>query len=110
MPRFLHVKPKARPDEIVSFQNSIKFFLFRVKISLILFLVFSSEYYSNIAMRLRAIPNSTEVWWQMSENRTGYKINPSCKLYLFKSRFILFIIFVRFLNPSPELFEYDFFQ
>ena len=44
-------------------------------------LVFPAEYYSNITMRLsntRSIPNSTSVWWEFSENRTGFRISPSC--------------------------------
>ncbi|CAF3346333.1 unnamed protein product [Rotaria sp. Silwood1] len=47
MPRFLHVKPKAKPEDIDSFKK-----------------VFSTEYYANITMglnRTRSIPNSTEV-------------------------------------------------
>ncbi|CAF1290006.1 unnamed protein product [Adineta steineri] len=64
IPRFLHVKPKAKPEEIPAFKN-----------------VFSSEYYADVTMglnRTKSIPNSTEVWWEMSENRTRYKVSPSC--------------------------------
>ncbi len=28
----------------------------------------------------RSIPNSTEVWWEMSENRLAYNVLPACKL------------------------------
>ncbi|CAF1085642.1 unnamed protein product [Adineta ricciae] len=64
MPRFLHVKPKAKPENIESFRK-----------------VFLPEYYANITMglnRAKSIPNSTEIWWKMSENRTGFKVTPSC--------------------------------
>ncbi|CAF3646268.1 unnamed protein product [Rotaria sordida] len=64
MPRFLHVRPKAKPENIEAFRR-----------------VFPTEYYANITMGLnqtRSIPNSTEVWWEMSENRVGYRVSPSC--------------------------------
>ncbi len=92
MPRFLHVKPKATPEEIEPFKPGILFSKNIVCFLLLLFnlyLVFPSEYYSDIIMGLngtKAIPNSTEiqnstaVWWQMSENRTGFDFFPSCKL------------------------------
>jgi hypothetical protein len=28
----------------------------------------------------RSIPSSTEVWWQMRENRSQYNVLSSCKL------------------------------
>jgi len=31
-------------------------------------------------MGLNGIPNSTEVWWEMSENRSAYRVTPSCLL------------------------------
>lgn len=65
MPRFLHVKPKAKPDEIDSFKK-----------------IFPYGYYANITMGLnqtREIPNSTDVWWKMTETRTGSHFIPSCK-------------------------------
>jgi len=67
MPRFLHVKPKAKPEEIGPFNK-----------------VFRNEYHSNITMglnRTKSIPNSTEVtevWWDMSENRNGFRVTPTC--------------------------------
>ena len=30
--------------------------------------------------RTRSIPNSTEVWWEMAENRAGFRVTPLCKL------------------------------
>ena len=46
-------------------------------------LVFPTEYYASVTMglnRTRSVPNSTDVWWEMSENRTGFKVSSSCKL------------------------------
>ncbi|CAF1630460.1 unnamed protein product, partial [Didymodactylos carnosus] len=51
MPRFIHVKPKAKPEEIDSFAKK----------------VFPYNYYANITMGLKATPNSTDVWWEMFE-------------------------------------------
>jgi hypothetical protein len=47
-------------------------------------LVFSNGYYANITMGLnstKTIPNSTDVWWEMSEhgNTYEYRPSPSCK-------------------------------
>ncbi|CAF0897645.1 unnamed protein product [Adineta ricciae] len=73
MPRFLHVKPKANPEEIESLKN-----------------IFINEYYANITMglnRTKTIPNSTDVWWEVNENITKldestkkhqYSFIPSC--------------------------------
>lgn len=65
MPRLLHIKPKSKPEEIDSFRK-----------------IFPYSYYANITMGLnqsQEIPNSTEVWWKMTENRTGPQFIPSCK-------------------------------
>lgn len=85
LPRFLHVKPKAKPSNIVPFEKSI--FLFNDYIvpctNLLSCIVFLADYYGNITMglnRITSVPNSTNVWWKMSENRTGYKFKPLCKL------------------------------
>ncbi len=48
------------------------------------YLVFSNGYYANITMGLnstKTIPNSTNVWWEMSEygNTYEYRPSPSCK-------------------------------
>ncbi len=37
--------------------------------------------------RIKEVPNSTEVWWKMTENRTGFKVSPSCKLPIKFSKF-----------------------
>ena len=84
MPRFLHVKPKAKPENIEAFrrgkESTEAIVGFAIPIAFIL--VFPLEYYSNISMSLnqtRSIPNSTDVWWEMSESRDGFKVSPSCK-------------------------------
>ena len=62
LPRFLHVKPKAKPVEISDFEQ-----------------VFADEFRSTITMGLnRSIPNSTDVWWELSESRPQYRFSPSC--------------------------------
>ncbi|CAF4702929.1 unnamed protein product [Rotaria sp. Silwood1] len=84
MPRFLHVKPKAKPEDIDSFKK-----------------VFSTEYYANITMglnRTRSIPNSTEVWWEMSENRTLYTVSPSCSSP--SQNFMTMILFNDKISPA----------
>ncbi|CAF4296585.1 unnamed protein product [Rotaria socialis] len=66
MPRFLHVKPKAKPDSIKAFEK-----------------IFLWDYYANITMSVyqtRSIPNSTSAWWEMSENRRANGFNASCSL------------------------------
>ncbi|CAF1213486.1 unnamed protein product [Rotaria magnacalcarata] len=66
MPRFLHVKPKAKPDYIKAFEK-----------------IFLWDYYANITMSLHqttSIPNSTSAWWEMSENRRANGFNASCSL------------------------------
>lgn len=84
MPRFLHVKPKANPEPAKSFEHGIllsEYFLFYMMSCF--YLVFESEYFADITMslnRTRSIPNSTEVWWEMSEKRTNFRVTPSCKL------------------------------
>jgi hypothetical protein len=70
MPRFLHVKPQAKPEEIDAFKNSNSFFS--------IFLII----YAKITMglnRTKTIPNSTDVWWEMSEYGNKYTYQPSCK-------------------------------
>ncbi len=65
--------------------KKVCFYLRRIFDFLKFLLVFGSEYYSNITMSLnqtRLVPNSTElnnVWWEMRENRTGFKVAPSCE-------------------------------
>ncbi|CAF1290556.1 unnamed protein product, partial [Rotaria sordida] len=64
LPRFLHVRPKANPEEILAFKN-----------------IFLNDYYGNVTMglnRTTTIPNSTDVWWEMSEHGNRYNYNPSC--------------------------------
>ncbi|CAF3736399.1 unnamed protein product, partial [Adineta steineri] len=64
MPRFLHVKPKAKPEEISALKT-----------------IFPRDYYANITMglnRTKSIPNSTDVWWEMSEHENKYDYRPSC--------------------------------
>ncbi|CAF1201689.1 unnamed protein product [Rotaria sp. Silwood1] len=66
IPRFLHVRPKAKPEEIIAFKN-----------------VFVNDYYANITMglnRTTTIPNSTDVWWEMSEYGNKYTYTPSCAI------------------------------
>ena len=83
MPRFLHVKPKAKPEEIDPFKKGNPSVDDEATASMISFrLVFPLEYYSNITMGLnavRSIPNSTKAWWEVSEGRTNFKVTPACK-------------------------------
>ena len=83
MPRFLHVKPKAKPEEIDAFKKGISTISDEDLVHMISFrLVFPLEYYSNITMGLnatRSIPNSTQAWWEVSESRTNFKVSPSCE-------------------------------
>jgi len=47
-----------------------------------IFLVFPYDFYANITMglnRTKTIPNSTDVWWEMSELENKYTYIPSCK-------------------------------
>ncbi len=45
--------------------------------------MFTNGYYANITMGLNrtSIPNSTDVWWEMSEHNNSYPYSPSpsCK-------------------------------
>lgn len=64
IPRFLHVRSKAKPDEVDAFRP-----------------IFPSEYYGSITMglnRSKSIPNSSQVWWEMWELRDNYTFIPSC--------------------------------
>ncbi|CAF4033815.1 unnamed protein product, partial [Rotaria sp. Silwood2] len=83
LPRFLHVKPKAKPEEIFAFKNSnfiLKNFIDYLK-STFCILGFLNDYYANITMGLnstKTVPNSTDVWWEMSEYGNKYSYTPSC--------------------------------
>ncbi|CAF3272709.1 unnamed protein product, partial [Rotaria sp. Silwood2] len=66
LPRFLHVKPKAKPRHIDPFKT-----------------IFPYEYFGNITMSLNratSVANSTDVWWSVFENRTEFQVSPSCEL------------------------------
>ncbi|CAF4903524.1 unnamed protein product, partial [Rotaria sp. Silwood1] len=66
MPRFLRVKAKGKPKDIKVFNK-----------------IFPAEYYAHITMSLnetKSISNSSEVWWEMTEDRTEFKVTPSCEL------------------------------
>jgi hypothetical protein len=80
IPKFVHVKPKGKPELVDAFKKGL-FFCERISDCSNHYLVFPSEYYSNIMIGLNqpSIPNSAEVWWEMTENRTDYKISPSCE-------------------------------
>jgi hypothetical protein len=59
--------------------KSLEFFSIYIRL---IVLVFSRDYYANITMRLnrtKTIPNSTDVWWEMSEHKNKYDFIPSCK-------------------------------
>ena len=50
----------------------------------LILVVFPRDYYASITMglnRTKSIPNSTDVWWEMSEqkNTSDYDYRPSCK-------------------------------
>ena len=87
-PRFLHVKPKAKPDEIDSFRTGILLNEKKQK-SVFLFPVFPNDYYANITFNLnhstvttgaKSVPNSTDVWWELSEQGNNYTYTPgNCK-------------------------------
>jgi hypothetical protein len=84
LPRFLHIKPKAKPEEIAAFQTGNEFIEIFPDNSIEIFLVFPYGYYANITMglnRTKTIPNSTDVWWEMSEQNNTYEYRPSlnCK-------------------------------
>ena len=81
IPRFLHIKPKAKPEEIDAFktgQSSARVQCLILTTRLIL--VLPSDYYASITMglnRTRTVPNSTSVWWEMSEYDNKYLYTPS---------------------------------
>ncbi|CAM4812248.1 unnamed protein product [Rotaria magnacalcarata] len=85
IPRFLHVKPKANPEEINSFKN-----------------IFPRDYYANITMglnRTKTIPNSTDVWWEMSEHGNKYSYTPSCA-YSANQNYLSMLLFNDKVSPA----------
>ena len=47
----------------------------------------------------QSIPNSTDVWWEMTANRSKFKFNPSCRVLfetiLFKNKRKIYFLFAQ---------------
>lgn len=81
---FYILNQKQNQKKLQLFKRVMSLSRFSPIIQFNFFLVFPYGYYANITMglnRTKTIPNSTDVWWEMSEQNNTYEYRPSlnCK-------------------------------